>query len=220
MSACGCQAPAKSQFASTAVEDRVDDRTLALEEFDVPDILETAKSGRANCRGCGRNIARGELRFGEALPNAYAEGESLFWFHLLCAACMRPEKFGPMLDVCDQLIPEQEWLLQAVRVGIEHPRLPRLLRAERATSGKARCRQCREVVNKDSWRLVLQMFEEGRMQPIGTIHVECAEAYFDTVDIIDRIGRLTQGLSSNDLAELQCLLMAQRHGKPLQATTR
>jgi len=172
----------------------------------VPDVIETAKSGRANCRGCGRNIAQGELRFGEALPNAYAEGESLFWFHPVCAACMRPEKFGPMLDSCDPPLPEAEWLRQTVTFGLEHPRVPRLLRAERATSGKARCRQCREFVSKERWRLVLQMFEEGRMQPIGTIHIECAQAYFDTVDFLDRVERLTPGLTPTDLVEIERLL--------------
>lgn len=184
---------------------RIDDWTLALDRFDVPDVIELAKSGRANCRGCGRNIARGELRFGEALPNAYAEGESLFWFHLACAACMRPEKFGPLLDSGIPAIPEQAWMRQAVTGGLAHPRLPRLLRAERASSGAAHCRQCRALVSKGSWRFALQMFEEGRMQPIGTIHVECAQAYFGTADILDRIERLTQGLTAPDLAEIERL---------------
>ncbi len=183
----------------------------------MPDVIEIAKSGRASCRGCGRNIARGELRFGEALPNAYAEGESLFWFHIVCAACMRPEKFGPVLDTCEQPIPEQDWLRHAVKEGVTHLHLPRLVRAERASSGKAHCRQCRQVVNKDSWRLALQMFEEGRMQNIGTIHIECAKEYFGTVDILDRIERLTVELSPTDLSELERLLMAQRHGKPAEA---
>jgi hypothetical protein len=169
----------------------------------VPDVIETAKSGRANCRGCGRNIARGELRFGESLLNPYAEGESLFWFHLVCAACMRPDKFGPAFEACTEGIPEPEWLRQAISVGLAHPRLPRLVRAERASSGSAHCRQCRELVSKGSWRLALQMFEEGRMQPIGTIHAECTEAYFGTTGIMDRIERLTDGLDPAELAEIE-----------------
>ncbi len=171
----------------------------------MPDVIEPSKSGRANCRGCGRSIARGELRFGEALPNAYADGESLFWFHLVCAACMRPEKFGPALDSCSQPIAEQQWLRQTVSIGLAHHRVQRLLRAERASSGAARCRQCRELVNKGSWRLALQMFEEGRMQPIGTIHIECARAYFGTVNFLDRVERLTQGLTPTDRSELERL---------------
>jgi len=172
----------------------------------VSDVIETAKSGRASCRGCGRSIARGELRFGEALPNAYAEGESLFWFHLVCAACMRPGKFGPALEVFSQPIPESEWLRQTVSVGIAHERLLRLVRAERAPSGSAHCRACHELVGKGSWRFALQMFEEGRMQPIGTIHAECAEAYFGTNDILDRIKRLTEGLQPAELSEIEHLI--------------
>jgi hypothetical protein len=61
------------------------------------------------------------------------------------------------------------------------------------------------------------MFEEGRMQAIGTIHIECTQAYFDTVDFLDRIERLTEGIRPEDLAELKRLLMSQRHGKPLEA---
>lgn len=58
-------------------------------------------------------------------------------------------------------------------------------------------------MSKGSWRLGLQMFEEGRMQPIGTIHAECAEAYFGTTEILDRIERLTDGLSPAELAEIK-----------------
>lgn len=169
----------------------------------MPDVIDTAKSGRSNCRGCGRAIARGELRFGESLPNPYAEGEALFWFHLPCAACMRADKFGPALETCPQPIPEPDWLRQAVSRSIAHQRLARLVRAERAPSGSAHCRACRELVSKGSWRLALQMFEEGRMQPIGTIHAECAEAYFGTTEVVDRIERLTDGLTPAELAEIE-----------------
>ncbi|HEY5957709.1 MAG TPA: PARP-type zinc finger-containing protein [Polyangiaceae bacterium] len=168
----------------------------------MPDVIEVAKTGRSKCRGCGRSIARGQLRFGESLLNPYAEGESLFWYHPLCAACMRPEKFGPALDASNESVSDVEWLRHAVSVGIAHPRLPRLVHAERAPSGSAHCRHCRELINKGTWRLALQMFEEGRMQSIGSIHAECAEAYFGTNDILDRIERLTEGLDSTELDEI------------------
>ena len=167
------------------------------------DVIEPAKSSRAKCRGCGRTIVTGELRFGESLLNPYAEGETLFWYHLTCGACMRPEKLGPALDTSPHPIPGLEWLKGAIETGLAHPRLQRLLRAERAPSGSAHCRHCHELVSKGSWRLALQMFEEGRMQPIGTIHVQCTEAYFGTKDILDRIERLTNGLTPADLAEIE-----------------
>jgi hypothetical protein len=59
----------------------------------VPHVFEPAASGRSKCRGCGRFIARGEIRFGECLPNLFGEGEMTSWFHLKCAAYKRPQPF-------------------------------------------------------------------------------------------------------------------------------
>jgi hypothetical protein len=128
---------------------------------------------------------------------------------------MRPEKLAPVLDALDQPLTDEAWLRRTVSLGLEHPRLTRLLRAERASSGHAHCRQCRELISKGSWRLALQMFEEGRMQPIGTIHVQCAEGYFGTADILDRMQRLTGSLEPSDWAELEQL--TQRAPSALQA---
>jgi len=41
------------------------------------------------------------------------------------------------------------------------------------------------------------------MQPIGFIHVQCAEPYFGTADILGRVARFSDGLSSSDLAEIE-----------------
>ncbi|HEX7668224.1 MAG TPA: hypothetical protein VF395_01505, partial [Polyangiaceae bacterium] len=170
------------------------------------DVLELASSGRAKCRGCGRAIAKRELRFGESLPNAFGEGDALYWFHPLCAACMRPEKFASVAGGFDGALEDRDWLLRTAEFGAAHRRLPRLGRAERASSGRAHCRQCRELIPKDEFRLALQMFEEGRMSPIGYIHVACAEAYFGTRDILDRVRRLTPDLSDDDAREIEATL--------------
>ncbi len=170
------------------------------------DTLEVAASGRSKCRGCGKPIAKGELRFGERLPNPFGEGEAVYWFHPLCGACMRPEPFLAALDAAAEPPPDAEWLRAAAVVGAAHRRLPRLARAERASSGRARCRHCRELIEKGAWRLVLQIFEEGRMGSAGFIHVACAEPYFETGAILDRIERLTSELSAADLEEIDALL--------------
>jgi hypothetical protein len=167
------------------------------------DVLSVASSGRAKCRGCGRAIPKGELRFGESLSNAYAEGESLYWFHLVCAACMRPEKFGASLGAFAGTLEDREWLRRTAEFGAAHRRLPRLTRAERAPSGRAHCRQCRDLIDKGVFRIALQMFEDTRMSPIGYIHVACAEAYFGTRDILDRVQRLTFHLPEEDLKEIE-----------------
>jgi len=60
----------------------------------MPHLLERAPTGRAKCRGCSRAIAAGDWRFGERLPNPYADGEGAemtHWYHPICAAFKRPE---------------------------------------------------------------------------------------------------------------------------------
>ena len=178
----------------------------------VPDSIQAAPTGRAKCRGCGNAIAKGELRFGETGQSSFGEGEATSWFHLVCGASMRSEKLLPVLEATSEPVPERDWLAQAARAGIEHPRLQRLTRAERASSGRATCRSCRELIAKGDWRFALQMFEEGRPNSIGTIHASCAEAYFGTRDVLERARRLSPELSADDVAELEKALAEQRPG--------
>ncbi len=179
----------------------------------VPDSIQPAPTGRAKCKGCGNAIAKAELRFGETGPNSFGEGEATSWFHLPCAALMRPEKLLPVLGAftTDEVV-ECAWLEETARFGADHHRLPRLVRAERASSGRAHCRSCRELIAKGEWRFALQMFEEGRANPIGTIHASCAEAYFGTADVLGRAQRLTPELSEADVVELAKSLSEQRPG--------
>lgn len=178
----------------------------------VPDSIQPAPTGRAKCRGCGNAIAKGELRFGETGPNSYGEGEATSWYHLACGALMRPEKLEPVLAAHSEPLPERDWLEVTVKGGLEHHRVSRLVKVERASSGRATCRSCRELIAKGDWRFALQMFEEGRPNPIGFIHVSCAEAYFETVDVLGRARRLTPDLSDVDVADLQKALSEQRPG--------
>jgi hypothetical protein len=178
----------------------------------VPDSIPPAPTGRAKCRGCGTAIAKGELRFGETGPSSYGEGEATSWFHLHCAALMRPEKALPVLEASSDMVADRGWLEQAARFGIEHRRLPRMVRAERASSGRAHCRSCRELIAKGDWRFALQTFEEGRPTTLGTIHASCAEAYFGTADVLARVRRLSPEMSDEDAAELTKALAEQRPG--------
>ena len=178
----------------------------------VPDSIQPAPTGRAKCRGCGQTIAKGELRFGETGPNSYGEGEATSWFHLACAAMMRPEKLAPVLETGSDTLPERNWLSETARLGLAHPRLTRLVRAERASSGRATCRSCRELIGKGDWRFALQMFEDGRPNPIGTIHASCADAYFGTANVLDRVQKLTPALNGPELSDLQKALSEQRPG--------
>jgi hypothetical protein len=176
----------------------------------VPDTLQAAPTGRAKCRGCGQPILKAALRFGESGANPYAEGEAYSWFHIECGALMRPEKLLPVLEASSEDIGNRSWLLETARQGVQHPRLARLTRAERASSGRAHCRECRELIAKGDWRLALQAFEEGRPSPMGTLHAVCAEAYFGTSQLMERVRRLSPQLEEPDFAELEQLLVSQQ----------
>lgn len=167
------------------------------------DRVEPAASGRAKCRGCGRPIAKGELRFGEAAENPYGDGEATLWFHLGCGACMRPEKVGPLLDAAPLSGDESSRLRALTAAGLSHPRLVRIARAERASSGRAHCRHCRQTIEKDALRIALQLLENSRMVPIGTIHAGCSDGYFGTREtVIDRVLMTTPSIETAVLEEL------------------
>jgi hypothetical protein len=168
----------------------------------MPDQIAPSPTARAKCRGCGRAIDKGELRFGEADANPFGEGETHRWFHVPCAALRRPERFGPMLDA-DTTIAQRDALLAIVKEGIEHHRLPRIAGAQRASSGRAHCRHCREIIEKGSWRFVLEIWEDGRFSPMGFIHARCARAYFGSGSAVARLRSLPHELSEAELGEIE-----------------
>ena len=174
----------------------------------MPHLIERASSARAKCRGCEQRIAGGDLRFGERRPNPYADdgGEMTHWFHVPCGALMRPEPFLEALLASDETIARRDWLEREARVGLEHRRLSRARAAGRATSGRATCRQCRETIANDAWRIALAYYEEGRFAPSGFIHVGCAAPYFETTDMIERLRELSPALTDQDLADIEAEL--------------
>ena len=185
------------------------------QDLGMTSVIERATSGRAKCRACGQAIAKGEERFGEALPNAYGEGESTFWFHVRCAACSRPESLLAVLEQGQATAEGASELIALAREGTAHPRLSRILRAERASSGRARCRYCRELIEQGSVRLALQMFEEGRFNSMGTIHAHCAVHYFGAEPSLERLTLPTNELSSEELAEVVAV-MREGATRPIQ----
>ena len=175
-------------------------------------VIEHAASGRAKCRGCGAKIDKDELRFGEKEPNAFGEGEMTLWFHIPCAAYKRPKPFLEMLggidaeDISTDELSVAHGLKPAAEFGIEHHRVPRLDKVDRAPTGRARCRNCQKNIAKDSWRIGLVFFEEYRFQPSGFIHAACAQEYFGTTDLLERILHFNPTLSPEELDEVEAAL--------------
>ncbi len=165
----------------------------------MPHVLEPAATARSKCRACGASIAAGELRFGERLPNPFAEGETTHWFHPDCAAFMRPEAFLQFTDTNDSAFPDRQRLEGEARQGVAHRRLPRVNGAERAPSGRARCRACHDPIEAGAWRIRLVFYEEGRFQPSGFIHPRCARGYLETTDLAPRLRRFSPDLGEDGL---------------------
>jgi ribosomal protein L37AE/L43A len=172
----------------------------------MPCVIEHTSTGRAKCRACGQRVAKEDERFAEALPNPYGEGESLFWFHLRCAACSRPGSLLPILEQSQASANERERLTALARDGVAHPRLCRITKAERASSGRARCRHCRELIEQGAFRISLQMFEEGRFNPIGTIHATCGVHYLGVEPAIERLRLPCNQLDEAELEEVMAQL--------------
>ncbi len=165
-------------------------------------LFEQATSGRAKCRGCGRHIDRGQLRFGERIPNPFAEGETTLWFHPLCAAYKRPE---PLLEALGQALENvhgREALERAARSSSAHRRLPRIDGAERAPSGQAKCRSCHQPIARGTWRIRLVFYEEGRFSPGGFLHFDCRKEYFENHDVLDAVLHFSPDLNEEEREEL------------------
>lgn len=176
----------------------------------MPHTIEQASSGRAKCRACGGKILAGELRFGERLPNPFADegGEMTHWYHVPCAAYRRPEAFLEIASTGEPALSQHdERLIHEAQLGVAHRRVPRANHAERAPTGRATCRACKALIEKGAWRISLVFYEEGRFVAAGFVHATCAAAYFETTDILGRIRHFSPALADADLVEIGSLIV-------------
>jgi poly [ADP-ribose] polymerase len=171
----------------------------------MPCVIEPAKTGRAACRGCRKKIAAGELRMGEGAPSSFGDRETQLWFHLTCAAYKRPE---PLLGVLEGApIPDEERsrLRAIAELGAAHRRVPRIDGVERSPSARARCRACRQPIDKGQLRIRLVYYEEGVFSPSGNLHLSCARDYFETdpAGLVERIAHFSESPGEEDRRELE-----------------
>jgi hypothetical protein len=99
-------------------------------------------------------------------------------------------------------VPDGESLERVARSSSTHRRLPRIDGAERAPSGQAKCRSCRQPIERGAWRIRLVFFEEGRFLPGGFVHLDCRKAYFESDDVLDPMLHFSPDLSDDDRGEL------------------
>jgi hypothetical protein len=152
-----------------------------------PYVIEGARSSRSRCKTCRRAIPKGALRLGILIEGPYGKG--YLWHHLKCAARRQFDRV------------EEAYRLEAWRQAKEPPaKVPQLEELRRHTekaaerrqarrqppyaeldpSGRARCKNCGDPMERSTVRIVLgrrvQFGNQIRTTPIH-VHPRCvAEA--------------------------------------------
>ncbi len=171
-------------------------------------VFEIAPSGRSKCRSCGGAIAKDSIRFGEVMPNPFGDGNMTQWHHPGCAAFRRPEPLLEALAADGYEGPDVREITRQAESIQPHRRLQRIGKAERASSGRAKCRACQELIEKEAWRLPLIFFEDGNYASSGFIHATCTTQYCETQEVTDTVRHFAAELAADDLDELIKAIMA------------
>ena len=159
----------------------------------MPHVIELAKTSRSKCRGCKAVIEKGSVRVGVAVPNAFGSGEQLQYFHAVCAAERRSEATRDLFEAESEVlgVEERARLRELCEIGVAHPRWTRVTSIERDPSGRAKCRHCREALEKGGLRLTLEFVEEGMVNAAGFVHPRCAPEYLgSTAQLRERFERV------------------------------
>src|SRR5262245_25547288 len=167
------------------------------------EMVEVAKTGRARCRTCRQPIEKGSLRYGEEQPSAFAEGMQWMWHHLACAAKKKPAAVRSALAAYTGDVPDREALEQTLaeadRTAVVFPY------AERASTGRSTCIECRKPIEKGTLRVATEReIETGGMARAGAgyLHPACALARLGEDGLMDALRRNSRTLGDRDFDEL------------------
>jgi hypothetical protein len=146
----------------------------------MPHRIELSPSGRASCRGCKEAIPKGTLRFAEEYANPFSEegGMAMRYWHLRCAATKLANEMRPVLAAHADPVDERTEL----EALIEAHAKPEAPYAERAGSGRARCRACDVGIQKGELRIAFERVFESPMGPqkgMAYAHPRCLVRYLE-----------------------------------------
>ncbi len=166
--------------------DEMSDEEQPLEGRRPSYVIEGARSARSRCRTCRRKISRGALRLGILIEGPYGTG--YLWHHLKCAARSQflrlEEAYGLEAWREAKTPPSNVPTLERLRSYREEAEVRKRKKkqipyAEVDPSGRARCKQCGELMEKGSMRVVIgRLVEFGSQVRTSPIHVhpECVMA--------------------------------------------
>lgn len=145
-------------------------------------IIEEAKSNRAACRGCREKIQKGELRLGDEVVNAFSSGDepSFQWYHLSCAADKKPQELKTALADFAGEVPGRAELEEKIAAAAAKGKKKAITfpYAERAPSGRSKCLECGETIEKGQMRVAIEReVDTGSFVTTGAgyLHPACAE---------------------------------------------
>lgn len=188
-----------------------------------PYVIEGARSGRSRCKTCRRAIQKDALRFGILIDGPYGKG--YLWHHLKCAARRQFERVEEAYAV-------EAWNeakdpppavpgLDELRAHAERAEERRKSRkqppfAEVDPSGRARCKQCERLIEKNSVRVVLgrsvHFGNQVRTSPIH-VHPGCVSAALQAGDnatsregLADALRTASEGIPPDRLEAVLALI--------------
>jgi hypothetical protein len=182
-----------------------------------PYVIEGARSSRSRCKTCRRRIDQGSLRLGVLVEGPFGPG--YLWHHLKCAARHHfdrvEEAYGHEAWKEAREVPKTIpplFTLRELKEQTEERRRNRktLPYAERAPSGRSRCRHCGQLIEEGSIRVVLgrgvEFGRQVRTSPIN-VHPQCVSAALDDDECAtpregfgDALRENSEGVNEDDLA--------------------
>ena len=186
----------------------MEDKSQAAKETEQPAyLIEGARSSASKCKTCRRKISKGALRLGVLVDGFYGPG--YMWHHLECAAKRQ-------LDKVEEAYAEQAWK-HAKAQPVDVPEIESLRELKQKAdekresrrelpylevdpSGRARCKQCSEAIEKGSLRVVLEkevrFGDQVRVGPM-TVHLRCVQLAIEEEDVVTKAEGLGDALREN-----------------------
>jgi|HubBroStandDraft_4_1064222.scaffolds.fasta_scaffold478122_2 hypothetical protein len=142
--------------------------------------IEPAPSGRAGCRGCKASIGKGALRFAEEFQSPYSEdgGPAFRYWHLRCAAEKLANEVSAALIAYEGEVDDRASIEATIAAHLR----PEMPYAERASTGRARCRACDVTIKKGELRVAFERVFDSPMGPqkgAAYAHVRCVPVYLE-----------------------------------------
>ena len=157
-----------------------------------PYVIEGARSGRSKCKSCRKKIDKDVLRIGVLIEGPYGIG--YLWHHLTCAAKRRlddvEEAYATEAWKHAKVPPEEYPTIEVLRKLNEEAEEKHQSRKETPwfeidPSGRAKCKNCGDIMEKGSLRVVLgrevEFGNQYRTMPIH-VHPACVAEEMEKVD--------------------------------------